>query len=52
MIQVRTQNVFPDKMGTLILNALKQFESELNMGALVTINQAKAKANILPLRQN
>ena len=52
VIQVRTQNVFPDKMGTLILNALKQFESELNMGALVTINQAKAKANILPLRQN
>jgi predicted nuclease of predicted toxin-antitoxin system len=50
VIQVRTQNVFPDEMGKLILNALKQFESELTTGALVTINQAKTRANILPLR--
>ncbi|MGY6528758.1 MAG: DUF5615 family PIN-like protein [Cyanobacterium sp.] len=50
VIQVRTQNVFPDKLGELVLNALKQFESELMMGALITINQAKVKANILPLK--
>lgn len=50
VIQVRTQNVFPDEIGQLILNALKQFESELKTGALVTINQSKTRANILPLR--
>ena len=52
IIQVRIQNILPDQMGELILNALKQFESELMTGALVTINQAKAKATILPLKRN
>lgn len=52
VIQVRTQNVVPDVMGELILNALKQFESELTTGALVTINQKSAKANILPIKRD
>ncbi len=51
VIQVRTQDVLPDKLGTLVLNALQQFESELSAGALVTINEAKAKATILPIQR-
>ena len=52
VIQVRTQNVFPDKLSKLVLNALKQFELELTTGALVTINEAKAKATILPIKRD
>ena len=52
VIQVRTQDVLPSKLSDLVLNALKQFSSELTRGALVTINQAKAKATILPIKVN
>ncbi len=52
VIQVRTQDVFPDKLGKIVLNALKQFQSELETGALVTVNEAQAKARILPIKRN
>ena len=52
VIQVRTQDVFPDKLGKIVLAALKQFQSELETGALVTVNEAQAKARILPIKRN
>ena len=52
VIQVRTQDVFPDKLGKIVLAALKQFQSELEAGALVTVNEAQAKARILPIKRN
>lgn len=52
VIQVRTQDVFPDKLGKIVLAALKQFQPELETGALVTVNEAQAKARILPIKRN
>lgn len=52
VIQVRTQDVFPDKLGKIVLDALKQFQPELETGALVTVNEAQAKARILPIKRN
>ena len=52
VIQVRTQDVLPTKLGKIVLNALKQFQSELEAGALVTVNEAQAKARILPIKRN
>jgi predicted nuclease of predicted toxin-antitoxin system len=52
VIQVRTQDVFPDKLGKIVLAALKQFQPELETGALVTVNEAHAKARILPIKRN
>ena len=52
VIQVRTQDVLPNKLSGSVLNALKQFQSELEIGALVTINKAQAKARILPIKRN
>ena len=52
VIQVRTQDVLPGKLGNIVLNALKQFQSELETGALVTVNEAKAKARILPIKRD
>ena len=52
VIQVRTQDVLPSKLGKIVLNALKQFQSELETGALVTVNEAQAKARILPIKRN
>ncbi len=52
VIQVRTQDVLPSKLGKIVLDALKQFQSELETGALVTVNEAQAKARILPIKRN
>ena len=52
VIQVRTQDVFPDKLGKIVLAALKQLQTELETGALVTVNEAQAKARILPIKRN
>jgi predicted nuclease of predicted toxin-antitoxin system len=52
VIQVRTQDILPSKLGKTVLNVLNQFQSELELGALVTINEARAKVRILPIQRN
>jgi predicted nuclease of predicted toxin-antitoxin system len=49
VIQVRTQNVLPTHLETSIVNALRQFESVLETGALVTVDEARARVRVLPL---
>jgi predicted nuclease of predicted toxin-antitoxin system len=49
VIQVRTQDVTPSAVGPLVLNALRQFEAELERGALIVLDEANVRARILPL---
>ena len=49
VIQVRTQDVTPNHLGKMVLAALKQFEEVLLQGALITIEDEKFRARILPL---
>ena len=51
VIQVRTQDVLPVSIENLVISALKQFETQLNNGALVTIDQATSRVRILPIRR-
>jgi len=50
VIQVRTQDVTPDHLGRLVISALHQFEKHLQDGALVTIDQKRLRARILPMQ--
>ena len=50
VIQVRTQNVLPEAIGTLVINAMKQFQHELEKGALITIDPHRARSRILPFK--
>ncbi len=50
VIQVRTQDVTPAAIGKLVISALRQFESELEKGALIVLDEARARARILPLK--
>ncbi|MBD0266625.1 MAG: DUF5615 family PIN-like protein [Tolypothrix sp. Co-bin9] len=52
VIQVRSQDILPANLGNLVINALRQFQQELAMGALVTVDEAKAKVRILPIQRN
>ena len=51
VIQVRTQDVLPGHLGAMVIGALRQFESLLASGAIVTVDEKRAKARILPLRR-
>jgi len=49
VIQLRGQETSPSAMGTAVVLAIKQLAAELEKGALVTIDPARARARILPL---
>ena len=49
VIQVRTQDTFPDKLSMIVIDALRQFELELMAGALVTIDLNRSRVRILPI---
>ena len=51
VIQVRTQDVTPTAIGKLVVNALRQFQSELEKGALIVLDEANVRARILPLKK-
>jgi predicted nuclease of predicted toxin-antitoxin system len=50
VFQVRTQNLMPEHLYSLVLNALKQFETLLEQGAIIILDENKLRARILPLK--
>lgn len=50
VLQIRTQLVLPEDVGTVVLEALARFEKELAQGALVVVERARSRVRILPLR--
>jgi predicted nuclease of predicted toxin-antitoxin system len=48
VIQVRTQDVFVEVLGERMINILRQYEDILEKGALITVDEAKSRARILP----
>jgi predicted nuclease of predicted toxin-antitoxin system len=49
VIQIRTQDLLPDSMGTFVISALDQFILELERGALLTIDSSRLRVRILPI---
>lgn len=50
VIQLRTQETSPSRMGPMVILALKRLKDDLEQGALITIDPARARARVLPLR--
>ena len=50
VIQVRTQNVMPESVGIIVVDAVKKFKDMIEYGALISIDHKKARARVLPLR--
>jgi predicted nuclease of predicted toxin-antitoxin system len=51
VIQVPTQDILPDDLELMLVDVLRQFEPELNSGALIVINKEGSKVGILRLNQ-
>lgn len=49
VVQVRTQDVAPAHLESLVVMALRQLVSTLERGAIVSIDEARARARVLPL---
>jgi predicted nuclease of predicted toxin-antitoxin system len=50
VIQVRTQDVTPAAMGSMVVAALRRFHDELEQGAIVVLDEARQRVRILPLK--
>ncbi len=49
VVQVRTQDVTPERLTALLVRALRQHEVILQQGALITIDEIRLRSRILPL---
>ena len=52
VIQVRTQDVLPDKLADRLIAQLRAHETTLEDGALIVIDEIRSRVRILPLRKN
>ena len=50
VIQIRAQDVLPGNIGDLVVASLRQYEALLETGALISIDEAKQRARILPIK--
>ena len=48
VIQVRTQDVFPEVLGKRLVKVLQEHQSVLEKGALLTVDEGKARVRVLP----
>ncbi|MDR0494005.1 MAG: DUF5615 family PIN-like protein [Treponema sp.] len=49
VIQTRTGDLKPDRIGGIVVNVIKQLVADIDKGALVTIDQHKIRVTLLPL---
>jgi len=48
VVQVRTQDIMPHSLGSRLVSILRQYESVLESGALITVDEIKSRVRILP----
>src|SRR5215217_7990333 len=51
VIQVRTQDVTPAHLLGMVIAALRNYQSQLEAGALIVLDEGKSRVRILPLVQ-
>jgi predicted nuclease of predicted toxin-antitoxin system len=50
VVQTRSENVSPEVVGPAVISAVRQMTSELNEGALLTVEPGRMRVRLLPLR--
>lgn len=51
VIQIRAQDITPDHAKNLLLATLEKFAENLLEGALISVDEEKSRARLLPLRK-
>ena len=52
VVQIRSEDVSPDIIGNQVVAALQQMATDLEQGALLTVNPKRIRVRILPLRRS
>ena len=52
VVQIRAEDVRPNVIGFQVVAALRQMASELEAGALLTIDPSRARLRLLPLQRS
>lgn len=50
VVQIRSEDVRPETVGPALIEALRQMASQLEEGALLTVDPVRARLRVLPLR--
>ena len=50
VVQIRAEDVSPEVIGMMVVVALRQMASELEEGALLTVDPNRTRLRLLPLR--
>jgi predicted nuclease of predicted toxin-antitoxin system len=51
VVQLRTQDVAPSHLETLMVSVLREYEEVLEAGALIVVDEKRRRARILPLKR-
>ena len=49
VIQVRSQDVLPEHLEQIVITTIRRYESQLQEGALVTVDESRGKVRLLPI---
>ncbi len=52
VIQIRTEDVSPDRAKNLLLQVITQFAEDLLGGALISVDEEKSRVRLLPLKRD
>jgi predicted nuclease of predicted toxin-antitoxin system len=50
VVQIRAEDVRPETVGRTLIEALRQMAAELEEGALLTLDPARTRLRVLPLK--
>ena len=50
VLQIRTHDVMPDVIGTLVLTVLADNADAVSQGALISVDKASARVRVLPIQ--
>ena len=51
VIQVRTQDILPSHLAKIVVSVLRENEALLEQGALIVVDEGRARVRILPLQR-
>lgn len=49
VVQVRAEDVLPDRLQAIVITALRQHDADLAAGALVVVDVSKTRVRVLPI---
>ena len=49
VLQVRAQDPLPDRIGSVVIAALRQHDADLKSGALVVVDASRSRVRVLPI---